>query len=56
MRCQCCNCNLSDYESTLKSANTKQYLDTCLTCLREANIVPSNFDEYNEETGEDDES
>lgn len=34
MRCQCCNKNLNDWESTLKSAHTGEYLDTCKRCLK----------------------
>lgn len=41
MRCSCCNKRLSDYESTLKHAETGHYLDTCLDCLSEiAHDVP----------------
>ena len=41
MRCGCCNKRLSDYETTLKHAETGQYLDTCLDCLSEiAHQVP----------------
>ena len=41
MRCSCCNKRLSDYETTLKHAETGQYLDTCLDCLSEiAHQVP----------------
>ncbi len=35
MRCGCCNKRLSDYESTLKHAETGVYLDTCMDCLSE---------------------
>lgn len=35
MRCECCNKRLSDYESTLKHAETGAYLDTCMDCLSE---------------------
>jgi len=35
MRCTCCNKRLSDYESTLKHAETGHYLDTCTDCLSE---------------------
>lgn len=35
MRCYCCNRNLNDYESTIKSKVTGDYLDTCMTCLRD---------------------
>ena len=38
MRCQCCNRNLSDYESTLKSMATGKYLDICLSCLEDMDI------------------
>lgn len=33
MRCTCCDRNLSDYESTLRHAETKAFLDTCSRCL-----------------------
>ena len=33
MRCVCCDRALNDYECTLKSAQTLQYLDTCMKCL-----------------------
>lgn len=33
MRCYCCNRVLSDYESTLKSSKSGDYLDTCSKCL-----------------------
>lgn len=33
MRCLCCDRALNDYESTLKSANSGEYLDTCMKCL-----------------------
>jgi hypothetical protein len=35
MRCSCCNKRLTDYESTLKHAETGHYLDTCMDCLSE---------------------
>ena len=35
MRCVACDRNLSDYESTRKSATTGEYLDLCNTCLDE---------------------
>ena len=38
MRCQCCNKALNDYESTLKSAQTGAYLDTCMDCLEGLDI------------------
>ena len=33
MRCLSCNKNLSDFESTRKSANTGEYLDLCNSCF-----------------------
>ena len=33
MRCVCCNKNLNDWESTIKSMNTGEYLDMCRKCL-----------------------
>lgn len=33
MRCQACNCELNDFESTRKSAVTEEYLDLCDHCL-----------------------
>ena len=35
MRCQCCNRNLSDFESTRKDKVTKAYLDLCTKCHKE---------------------
>ena len=33
MRCLSCNSNLTDQESTRKSRDTAEYLDTCNDCL-----------------------
>ena len=33
MRCVACNKNLSDFESTRKSAETGEYLDMCNECF-----------------------
>lgn len=38
MRCQCCNNNLSDYESTARHAETGKFLDMCSRCLNEIGI------------------
>ena len=38
MRCCCCNSNLNDYESTLRSIRTGDYLDMCRKCLTDLNI------------------
>jgi len=33
MRCDCCNKVLSDYECSIKSVTTGEYLNTCTKCL-----------------------
>jgi len=33
MRCVCCDKRLNDYEATLKSKSTGEYLQTCNSCL-----------------------
>lgn len=33
MRCLSCNTNLTDFESTRKSATTNEYLDLCNHCF-----------------------
>lgn len=38
MRCYCCNRNLSDYESTIKSATTGNFLDMCMKCIQDMDI------------------
>ena len=38
MRCSACDKNLTDYESTLRHAETLAFLDTCLGCLRDTGI------------------
>jgi hypothetical protein len=35
MKCICCNKSLSDYEATLRHAETREFLDTCAECLSE---------------------
>lgn len=40
MRCQCCNRNLSNYESVLKHPETNEYLDICAKCLQDIPINP----------------
>jgi len=34
MRCYCCNALLTDYEATIKSVNSEDYIDMCLKCLK----------------------
>lgn len=64
MRCSCCDRALNDYESTLRSATTGEYLDTCMKCLggldietigredlsayEEVDSEENNFDEWDE--------
>lgn len=57
MRCQCCNRNLSDYESVLKHPTTGDFLDICTKCLKEipeiTPIVPAHIEN---DVGYEDES
>lgn len=39
MRCDCCQKFLSDYESTLRSATTNEFMDTCLKCLKDIPVA-----------------
>ena len=32
MRCICCNSILTDYEATMRNANTLEFLDMCAGC------------------------
>lgn len=59
MRCFSCDCNLTDYESTLKSAVTGEYIDMCTSCISEAGLCDTsvyvlntdcNEEEYNDDT------
>lgn len=48
MRCYCCNKNLSDYESRLRSVVSQDFLDMCKKCIDEADIqysAPANVEE-----------
>jgi hypothetical protein len=66
MRCQCCDKNLNDYESTRKSVSTGEYLDMCNKCystisddlLSEVryDLYDGNEDDEYEEGGYDEES
>lgn len=40
MRCQCCNRNLNNYESTLRHPETNEFLDICMRCLDDIPITP----------------
>lgn len=39
MRCQCCNKNLSDFESRLRHPVTNDFLDICSRCLPDTGIT-----------------
>jgi hypothetical protein len=38
MRCDCCDTNLSDYESTLRLVSTGDFANICLKCLEGLDI------------------
>lgn len=54
MRCQCCNRNLSDYESTLRHPDTLEFLDICKKCLEDIPIKPVEGCSFDEGSYEDD--
>jgi hypothetical protein len=33
MRCKSCDCALTDYEATIRSVYTREYLNMCKVCL-----------------------
>jgi hypothetical protein len=52
MRCAACNANLTDFESSIRSDRTGNYLDLCSPCLsyiREVIVTSENFLLYNPE-------
>ena len=49
MHCSCCDRLLNDYESTLKHAETGEYLDTCMKCLDGCNIPIDGREDLNPE-------
>lgn len=54
MRCTCCNRLLSDYESTLRHAVTREFLDTCNKCLEDLDIPSTGRPDLNKFVGESD--
>ena len=57
MRCSCCNRALNDYESTLRSVQTGDFLDTCMNCLQDLDIDTVGREDLNWfEEAEDDDS
>lgn len=38
MRCQCCNNNLSDWESTARDPDTGLFRDMCKRCIKSSGI------------------
>lgn len=55
MRCQACNKNLNDYESTRKNAETGEYVDLCNHCFRdiESEVVVIERHDLNTDEDED---
>lgn len=47
MRCICCNVALSDYESSIKSKVSGDYLDMCTKCLSGLGIEYTGNQELN---------
>ena len=43
MRCYACDAELTDYEATLKSLVTEEYLDLCSHCLSETEISTTSY-------------
>lgn len=33
MRCQACDCNLTDFESSRRSTSTREFIDLCSRCF-----------------------
>jgi hypothetical protein len=56
MRCQCCNRNLSDYESTLRHPTEGHYLDICTKCLVDIPIEPVEANNRFNDIGYDDDN
>ena len=40
MKCVVCNATLTDYECSLRHGITKQFLDTCLECVKAIGNIP----------------
>jgi len=38
MRCKSCNEVLSEYEASMKSAETKEFLDLCVSCAKDTGV------------------
>jgi hypothetical protein len=54
MRCICCNTNLNNFESTLRSVATGDFLDMCRKCLKDLDIeTKSNGHDPDEQSPED---
>lgn len=54
MRCQCCNKNLSDFESRLRHPVTNDFLDICRKCLPDTGINPVEPTDMEDDVGYDD--
>ena len=40
MKCVVCNATLTDYECSLRHGLTKQFLDTCMDCIKAIGNIP----------------
>lgn len=56
MRCYCCNRNLNDYESTLRHAESLEFIDTCMSCLDGLDIPVIGREDLNKFEEEEDDS
>jgi hypothetical protein len=55
MRCYCCDKNLSDFESTRKSATTGEFLDMCNKCystIKDDIVSEERYDLYDGDDSE----
>lgn len=38
MRCECCNTELTEYESSIKGKHSGEYLNSCIKCIKTMDI------------------
>ena len=60
MRCKSCNTLLSEYETSMRSVDTKEFLDFCLSCAKDSDVLTygnsslmHEYEEYPEELDHD---
>ena len=39
MRCKSCNAVLSEYESSTKAVDSKEFLDLCVSCAKDTGVL-----------------